>query len=235
MGYDDSPAARAGPTGGKSKAKKKPPCKYGPRDRDGYCPKKPKAAKKAKKPCKYGPRDADGYCPKKPSRYDGGEEYQAPGRREPDRVKITPRRGAGTAEKLATKVAEQVATSTLRRLATKAQRNPEQATAAAGAATAVARSSVKKALASGVGRAALGGIALAGIASYAATTYILQRRARNKEEREQQAYEAALAYRESRAAAARQKGAPLTPAENRSLGTEFRATLRRLGISTAGV
>lgn len=45
------------------------PCKYGPRDEDGYCPKKPKAPKKAKKPCKYGPRDAQGYCPKKPSSY----------------------------------------------------------------------------------------------------------------------------------------------------------------------
>lgn len=40
------------------------PCKYGPRDADGKCPKKPKSAK-AKKPCKYGPRDAEGYCPKK--------------------------------------------------------------------------------------------------------------------------------------------------------------------------
>lgn len=45
------------------------PCKYGPRGEDGYCPKKPKAAKKPKKPCKYGPRDAQGYCPKKPSSY----------------------------------------------------------------------------------------------------------------------------------------------------------------------
>jgi len=52
------------------------PCKYGPRDGEGRCPKKPKAARKAssgtstkpsnKRPCKYGPRGADGLCPKKP-------------------------------------------------------------------------------------------------------------------------------------------------------------------------
>lgn len=54
--------------------KAKKPCAYGPRDEDGKCPKKPKAAKKtrakkAKPPCKYGPRDEDGRCPKKPSPY----------------------------------------------------------------------------------------------------------------------------------------------------------------------
>lgn len=57
----------------KKRAASKRPCKYGARDADGLCPKKPRAAKAAKKttarkkpPCKYGPRDADGYCPKKP-------------------------------------------------------------------------------------------------------------------------------------------------------------------------
>lgn len=47
------------------------PCKYGPRDEEGRCPKAPKKAKatsspKPKPPCKYGPRTADGKCPKKP-------------------------------------------------------------------------------------------------------------------------------------------------------------------------
>lgn len=55
------------------------PCKYGPRDEDGRCPKKPStkrstssssgsksSSKPSKKPCKYGPRTADGLCPKKP-------------------------------------------------------------------------------------------------------------------------------------------------------------------------
>jgi hypothetical protein len=56
----------------KKKTASKRPCKYGPRDADGYCPKKPKATRSSsttktasKRPCKYGPRDADGRCPKK--------------------------------------------------------------------------------------------------------------------------------------------------------------------------
>lgn len=67
------------PGGAPIKARKKRPCKYGPRDADGLCPKAPKKARAAKagsttraassgkRPCKYGPRDADGRCPKKPS------------------------------------------------------------------------------------------------------------------------------------------------------------------------
>lgn len=52
----------------KGRSTSKRPCKYGPRDADGLCPKKPRTARKsaAKKPCKYGPRDAQGRCPKKP-------------------------------------------------------------------------------------------------------------------------------------------------------------------------
>lgn len=50
----------------------KRPCKYGPRDSQGRCPKKPKSASSgrasssSKPPCKYGPRDSNGRCPKKP-------------------------------------------------------------------------------------------------------------------------------------------------------------------------
>lgn len=69
-----SPPAEAMPGGAPIKRRtSKRPCKYGPRDSDGLCPKKPRAAKtkkqkppRKKPPCKYGPRDADGYCPKKP-------------------------------------------------------------------------------------------------------------------------------------------------------------------------
>ena len=52
------------------------PCKYGPRDAEGHCPKKPRASSSSskttsgassnKRPCKYGPRGTDGLCPKKP-------------------------------------------------------------------------------------------------------------------------------------------------------------------------
>lgn len=51
-------------------------CKYGPRDSDGRCPKKPRVSSSSsrtssgssssKRPCKYGPRGDDGLCPKKP-------------------------------------------------------------------------------------------------------------------------------------------------------------------------
>lgn len=51
------------------------PCKYGPRDSDGRCPKKPRAAKPTRskssstgRPCKYGPRDSEGRCPKPPKK-----------------------------------------------------------------------------------------------------------------------------------------------------------------------
>jgi len=57
------------------------PCMYGPRDENGYCPRKPSAAAQrgaqtlaggvstagGGRPCKYGPRGEDGYCPKKPA------------------------------------------------------------------------------------------------------------------------------------------------------------------------
>jgi len=229
MGYDDSSAGATGVTAGRRKSKKRKAKKATKKKATK------KKAKKAKKPCKYGPRDADGYCPKKPSRNPFAEEGDAPAaapRRKKAAAKKAPARKASAAEKAITKAAEAAAMRGLTKLQRKAA-DPAFQTAAAGLAGTSVRSLSKIPKAAAVG--ALSGIALAGIAAFAATTYILQRRARNKEEREQQAYEAALAYREARAAAARQKGAPLTPAENRSLGTEFKATLRRLGISTAGV
>lgn len=73
-----SPAAQTMPGGAPlSRASSKRPCKYGPRDSDGLCPKRPRtprssraartaAGGSSKRPCKYGPRDSDGHCPKKP-------------------------------------------------------------------------------------------------------------------------------------------------------------------------
>lgn len=71
-----SPAATTMPGGAPLTRASKRPCKYGPRDVDGLCPKKPTASSRASKtasgssskkpPCKYGPRTADGKCPKKP-------------------------------------------------------------------------------------------------------------------------------------------------------------------------
>lgn len=63
---------RSGSTSRRSRSTR--PCKYGARDSDGFCPKKPRSsgsstapkAQRSKPPCKYGPRGSDGYCPKKP-------------------------------------------------------------------------------------------------------------------------------------------------------------------------
>lgn len=43
----------------------KRPCKYGERDAQGKCPKKPTTMRR--RPCKYGERNAQGKCPKKPT------------------------------------------------------------------------------------------------------------------------------------------------------------------------
>ena len=71
-----SPAATAMPGGSPLKRASTRPCKYGPRDAEGKCPKKPRTSSAGtkkpssssanKRPCKYGPRDANGLCPKKP-------------------------------------------------------------------------------------------------------------------------------------------------------------------------
>lgn len=71
-----SPKATTMPGGAPLPRSSKRPCKYGPRDSAGRCPKKPRAAsarsktasgsKSTKRPCKYGPRGSDGLCPKKP-------------------------------------------------------------------------------------------------------------------------------------------------------------------------
>lgn len=64
------------PGGAPLKKTSKRPCKYGPRDSEGKCPKKPPtprkssssqaASKSSKRPCKYGPRTPEGRCPPKP-------------------------------------------------------------------------------------------------------------------------------------------------------------------------
>lgn len=211
-------------------------CKYGPRDADGKCPKKPKAAKKAraKRPCKYGPRDADGYCPKKPSSnpWKNAEEVlvtKVTGK------SATARRAAKSpqeraTEKAVTKVAEKAAEAGLAKLAKKVQDNPGWSSAAAGlAGTKV--SQVGK-LPGIVKVGALSGIVLAGIAAYAATTWIITRKAKTREEKLRQAAEAAEAYRESRKLAAVKKGAPLTQGELNTLAKEFKKKIASLGITS---
>ena len=212
------------------------PCKYGPRGDDGFCPKKPKAAKKAraKKACKYGPRDADGYCPKKPSSnpWRNAEEVittKITGKSSTARAQAKSPQQRST-ERAVTRVAEKAAETALAKLAKKAQDNPGWSSAAAG----LAGTKVSKVgqLAKGAKVGVLGTLALAAIASYAATTWIITRKAKNREQKLVQAAEAAEAYREGRKLAAIKKGAPLTQGELNTLAKEFKKQIAKLGIST---
>lgn len=212
------------------------PCKYGPRDADGKCPKAPKKPKKAraKRACKYGARDADGYCPKKPSAnpWKNAEEVittKITGKSSTARkASKTPQERA--TERAVTKVAEKAAETALSKLAKKVEENPGWSTAAAG----LAGTKVKNigTLAKGTRAGVLGAIALAGIAAYAATTYIITRKAKNREQKLVQAAEAAEAYREARKLAAVKKGAALTQGELNTLAKEFKKKIASLGITS---
>lgn len=189
-------------------------CKYGPRDADGFCPKKPAGARsaKGKPPCKYGPRDANGYCPKKPSSYRSAKTPK-------QRAAAYAVREAGTIGGKAAVAAVDVAL------------NPK------------ARSMVKelalipvslipqmtKAARAGV----VGAILAAGVASYAITKYIIDRRAATKAQRADLAFKAAQQYREARTALAQIQGSPLTAAQLRQLADQFKAALLSLGLSTS--
>jgi len=93
----------------------KRPCKYGARDSDGLCPKKPKAAPKPKKPCKYGAR-VNGLCPKKPfsrsSRSSSASSAESSSSVLDRQIKTKTKTGRTTTttpRKVITKVADQVA------------------------------------------------------------------------------------------------------------------------------
>lgn len=130
----------------------KRPCKYGPRDEDGLCPKKPKAAKKpaAKKkaPCKYGER-VNGKCPKKPATVKNYKSVDAAGRQAGEVLRsktATPSQkkeavkvlGTAVAVESGKKVAEQ-ATRNVRAAAKKAAKNPKVKAAAISGAKKVAK------------------------------------------------------------------------------------------------
>lgn len=222
MGYNSSAAGSTIPgLKKKKKAKKK------------KAPKQKKARKKkGKKPCKYGPRDADGYCPKKPSRNpfadDASEEAPAPKAR-PKKLTKKQKDAERTLKKITDKGADKLVENTFAVL-----KDPVKAKAAATAIKTIAKMNVGDvAKAGAAGYTLLGGVALAGIAAFAATHYIITRRAANKEAKQQQAYEAALAYRQARAdAMAKQGGKPLTAAQQTLLSSAFKKELAKLGLSS---
>lgn len=224
MGYNDSDAGTT-VFGKKSKKKKAAKKSKAPKAKKA----KKAKTKKAKKPCKYGPRDADGYCPKKPSRFaDSGLLDDEP----------KPRKKSAAAKRRSTakinKYADAIYTG-VSKAAAETFSKKENRERAKELASGLANLPVGAALKGGaVGAALLSGVALAGIAAFAATHYIITRRARNKEEKEQAAYEAALAYRQARAdAVAKQGGKPLTAAQQQLLASAFKTKLMELGISSS--
>jgi hypothetical protein len=108
--------------GTRKRSASKRPCAYGPRDADGYCPKRParsrssssSSSSSAKRPCKYGPRDSDGHCPKKPRSERASNAKAAPRVRDYETVERAARQaGQVLRSKKATKEQKHEAVSVL--------------------------------------------------------------------------------------------------------------------------
>lgn len=180
-------------------------------------PKAPKAAK-GKKPCKYGPRTAAGLCPKKPRA--GSAAY---GDATGDYRTSAQRKSDAASKRRAQKAVENVVVGAVKGLTTKQARE---------AVSTLAGLPVKDVLKAGkAGAALLSTVALAGIAAYEITKYVVTRRAENREQRAQQAYEMAIAYRNARAEAQRQqRGKALSAQQQRELAAAFKSKLAELGF-----
>jgi hypothetical protein len=194
--------------------KRKRACKYGPRDADGYCPKKKKGGG-SKRPCKYG-RGSDGYCNKKPSTtswYD----------KNPPATKsdTSSSRPSSSAEKAAEKVTEKAVDKVI---------SNGKTAAATGAIIKLLKTPVSQ-----VGARALGATAIAGIAAFAVTHYILTKVAKTKAAKQQAAYEAGEAYKQARKLAQEANKGPLTAQQQAQLAAAFRAQLAKLGLSTTNL
>lgn len=195
----------------------KPPCKYGPRDENGYCPKKPPSGSgartasmssgRSRAACKYGPRGPDGLCPKKPK----------------TQAQVT-RQIKGVTKVAETYIPEFIASGGV--------------AAAKGAGKAVLSGSsigtvAKGGLAAGVGAigTSVAAAALAGVAAYYGTTWILEQLAQKRlaNTPEYRKFEAANAYRAARNQAARELGRELNAAEHKYLAEQFKASLKKIG------
>lgn len=177
-----------------------PPCKYGPRDADGRCPKAPAAGRaasaatargfanvKAKAQCKYGPRGADGFCPKKPAAARSARTTKA--------QRAVQRRLESSVTKGVTSAGRAIVKS-------------------AGGAAAMGKFVLKAGL-----------IGAAGVAAYLVTTQLMKLRYNTYDDLR---FNAANAYRKARADAVEVNGRGLTPAEGSQLAQWFKAKLQLL-------
>lgn len=225
-----SAPSRAKSAGGGSKR----PCKYGPRDADGFCPKAPRRSSgrsgASKRPCKYGPRDADGYCPKKPASERQILETAPP--KEPRAPTRRPTRAERQLERNVDRIVQRGARDVARR---GAESRPAQLAAATGAAAWRKLQTPVKTLAAGGAASAsatLGLVIAAGVGSFLATSKILKSIAARKERRQAAAFEAAQAMRRARLDAEEKLGRKLTLVELRRIAREFdlNTLMRKAGL-----
>lgn len=164
------------------------------------------------KPCTFGPRGADGYCPKKPPAASsfgtaGGLLSGSPVKRRQANTALEHLAKGGTAAAIAA----------------------GGATARSIAGAIAARTAGSAAAAAGLTASLL---AAAGLAAYLVTKKILEARAAGREDRAQNAFELAQAYRKARVEAEAKLKRPLNPRELDDFSRLFKAKLKELGLTT---
>lgn len=178
-------------------------------------------AKKAKRACKYGPRDADGYCPKKPSTRkarDSWEEADLGYLPEPEPApKPKPRKktkAEAAAQRRLNTALERAGTKAITAGATKVLRSKGAGRVAEGAARTARYLGTNVTALSGAGAGGAVGLAIAaGVGAFMATRSILARIRDKKERAQQAAFVAAQNIRQTRLDAEARLGRTLTKAE----------------------
>lgn len=193
------------------KAKAKPPCKYGPRDADGYCPKKPKAAK---------PYDWEADLPEAPAPAAKAKP------KKPTKAEAAARRRFESA-------VERQVRGAITKGGTKVLKSKTAARAADQAARAGRYLGTSVTALSGAGAAGAVGLAIAaGVGAFMATSRILKAIRDRKERAQQAAFAAAQGMRQTRLDAEARLGRPLTKAELGKIRDAFDLTnlMRKAGL-----
>ena len=205
--------------------------------------KKPPKAKKPKPLCKYGPRDSDGLCPKKPPKTPSQSGAPGAGTSTGSRSSKSP--PPLDLEKLGVKIITSTATAAgkqaARQIIPKIAPSKKERAAIIRQTVTAGKAGLSK-IAGGVttlaGTAVAGAgltaaaVAAAGLAAgYFGTTYILERLAEKKLKNtpEYRKYEAALAYAAARRDMAARLGRELTDAELKYLAAKFKQELLTIG------
>lgn len=193
-----------------------------------------KAAPKARKkpPCKYGPRGADGYCPKKPRTTATATEKAVAAA-----IGVKAPRGSSrtsVAEKLAVKAGEKAAQKAAQKVAAKLEQRAKSKAGdvAVGAGSAAAGGLLKGKILTGGAKtiaARLGIAAAAGLAAYFLTKAIRDRIIAARDQKAAAKAALADAYRKTRLQVAAEAGRELTAAEHAELATAFRREAAKLG------